>query len=840
LNVINIKKAIYNSILSGLVSIKVIDLLMQDKGFMLAKECELWDYKKTFETSNEGYVKILKSIVSFHNTHGGYIFFGVDETVKDSVFQICGIERGRVDQQKFRGQFDKYFNQRLDLTYEEVEVNFEEKIFILGVLHIPKRDKTKHTVSAVKEGQNLKNDVILAKNVVYIRKLDECRQVITQEDFEFAVGSRDFMPDTVIGVKNRRKIIEHNLPDKNFICPFFIGRLDILQELWAWLADDFQYTKVLAADGGKGKTSIAYEFCQLILKSGSELFEQVIWLTAKQQQFKASHNQYITTPQTHYEDLASLLVEICLRTGSLASELEDQTLHQLQRTAKESLSIIPSLIVIDDIDSNLPDEQRRIMECARAISCSASKILMTTRVNNIYSTDTCILVPGLKGKDYAGLVDSLCKTLKLQPYNEKRITQLRDASEGSPLFTESILRLCKLGLSVDNAIDEWKGKSGDAVREAALRKEVAELSPEAIKVLLAICSVGSLSRSELHQYTELENSEISKSIEQLGDLFLIQSLEFIKEEPRFESTASISKLTLSIAGEILAGAEFYLNKIKEIAAGLEANTQVHIPEIGAAIRQSNALLSEDRYNDARNTVLSLINQPRYKENSDLFFMLAKTSYEDPLASDDLTRKSFNEAFIKGQRKPIFFEMWYQLEKNTGSKSSLFEVCEHAFKCMGNADFQWGERFAYSCYAIALTTHDLNKKLEYLVRCYEKSSKLIKSSIGEKWEALKKLNVQVVDLIWDQAFKHHSYKIAVRAIMYALNAGDIRSLNFERLIEGSNHFIFKKSDDEALLGELKQCLEWSPILLREAGTREALALKLDFTLQKFLVVYTEFN
>ena len=153
---------------------------------------------------------------------------------------------------------------------------------------------------------------------------------------------------------------------------------------------------------------------------------------------------------------------------------------------------------------------------------------MTTRVNNIYSSDTSILVPGLSGNEYSELVRSNCKRLHISDFNEKKVSKLEQSSEGSPLYTDSILRLCKLGYSLENAIKEWKGKSGDSVREAALRKEVSELSVEAIKVLLAICHAGSLSRTEIHQYTDLGEVELNDALQQLDSLFLIQSREFIK------------------------------------------------------------------------------------------------------------------------------------------------------------------------------------------------------------------------------------------------------------------------------------------------------------------------
>ncbi|WP_417544524.1 ATP-binding protein [Marinobacter sp.] len=827
MDITKVKQKIYQSILNGDVSKSVVENLVREDGTLLSKECELWDYKKTFEDSADAFLKLLKSIISFHNTFGGYIIFGVDEVEKDTSFIICGVKKNLIDQQKLRGQFDRHFNKRLDLTYEEILISYREIDFLVGLLHIPKRDKRTHSIAAINDGANSKGKLILGKDAVYIRKIDECKQVVAQSDFEFLVSERSLFSEEGESKQIRKNIIEHNLPDKNFICPEFIGRFEILQELWSWLSDDFQYTKVLAADGGKGKTSIAYEFCQLIIKSGTELFEQVMWLTAKKQQFKAAYNQYVGAPETHYKDLDSLLREICLRTGTLPEEVKEFTLQQLQRAARDGLKLIPSFVVIDDIDSNSPEEQKRIMEIARSISNTSSRVLMTTRANNIYSNDSSILVPGLKGEEYKDLVNAICESIGLQKYNEKNIEKLNLTSEGSPLFTESILRLCKLGVSVEKAIVDWSGKSGDAVREAALRKEVSELSPEAIKILLTISYVGSLSRSELHQYTDLENSEINTSIEQLGNLFLISSIEFIEEEPRFESTSSISKLVLSIANDIVPNSDQYINRIREICEGLEANSQVHIPEVGAAVRQCNSLLKEERFDDSRNTVRSLIKKPRYKENSDLFFILAKTNYEDPTVSDDIARKSFSEAFIKGQRKPAFFEMWYQTEVNYGSIKAIFEVCDNALRSIVKFDTQWGERYAYASYNLAISTVNYDSKIRYLVACYRQSSKLIKLSKKEKWEKFKDLNIKVVDAIWDESVNNAMYEVAGRAIINAINGGDIRSINFNRMMEVSQFFIDEKSVSDEAFRELRDYLERAPNLIREGGgNREALALKLD--------------
>lgn len=831
-----LKKEIYQCILDGNISSLIIDNLLKPDGTMLAKECELWDYKKTFEATDDCYLKTLKSIISFHNTYGGYIIYGIDEIEKDEKFVPCGIDESIIDQQKLRGKFDKYFAHRLDITYEEhvIEVNGESKR--IGLLHIPKRNRGSHSISPIVDGTTSKNKNILSRNAVYFRKADECKQLISQQDFEFIVSDRNYLSLFDERLSLRKKIIEHNLPDKNYICPVFIGRFEIIQELWAWLSDEFQYAKVLAADGGKGKTSIAYEFCQLLIMSGTEMFEQVIWLTAKKKQYNAVYDSYVSSPETHYSDLETLLRQVCIRTGSLPDEIVEFSWVQLQRTAKENLLIFPSFIVIDDVDSNTTDEQRRITEMARVISNSRSRVLLTTRVNSIYSSDSSIEVPGLSGDDYKKLIMTLCQQLKLPDYNAKNIEKLRIASEGSPLFTESILRICKLGDSLDNAITEWKGKSGEAVREAALRKEVSELSPEAIRILLTISFVESCSRSELHQLTDMETAEISNAIEELGNLFLIRGIGFIENEPRFETSFSISNLALSISNDILPNAKEFLERVQQISDGLKVNLLPHVPEVGAAIKQCTALIQDERYIDAKNTVLSLIKRPKYKENSDLYFMLAKTEYKNPLSSHDSIRKAFSTAFIKGQRKAIFFEMWYQVEIKHGSGISVYDICSNAVKAIGENDEQWCERFAEASFKQSESTSVYDKKLSFLVDSYTYASRAILTSNSQRWKRLKNMCVQIVDTIWSNSLSGKEYEIAAKAIINALNNGDIRTVNYERLIHITK-IIHELGDADNqspyIKNQLRRCTTRSiKILNSDNGNRTNIILKLEMALEDY--------
>ncbi|EGQ7937302.1 RNA-binding domain-containing protein [Vibrio vulnificus] len=804
-----IKNNINHMVCEGTVSEMVLKELIDNSGFVVPLETILWDYKLTFDSSANGYKKTLKSVVSLYNTYGGYIIYGIDELVKDTKFQAVGIDANQIDLQKLRGQFDKYFGRRISIAYQEIELTVDGSEKLFGLLYVPKRKHYERSLSPIMDASDGKK-FILDKFAIYFRTEDECKQVVSNDDFVFISSPRAFSE------MERSKVlpqtfIQNNLPDKSFICPVFVGRFTILEELWAWLADDLQHSKVLAADGGKGKTSIAYEFCQLLINSKVEGIEQIIWLTAKSKQFKAAFNEYIGMPETHYNDLDTLLTEICLRTGSLVEELDDLSTNQLVKLAKRNLEDYPSFVVIDDVDSNIPDEQKRILEAARLISSERSKVLLTTRVNTIYSADTSIVVPGMEGEEYRDLVASLCSRLSLPRLNDRNIRKLEVASEGSPLFTESILRLYKLGSALNDAIDEWSNKSGEAVREAALKKEVSELSVNAKRVLATVCTVGSCSKTELQQMTELERIEISDALQELDLLFLLNSVPFIESEPRFESSSSISNLVLSVIDQLLPDAKTFLQRVSRVSHGLQSNSKKYQPRVGEAVRQCNALLKDNKFSEARETLTALIKLPEYKENKDLHFLSAAIEYADPDADKGVISAAFHQAYAKGQRKVDFFEQWYTHVVEHESSATILEVCQLANNS-GLNYARWADRYLSVAKSIADTSPNVRSALDTLHNAFEIYVKT-KRSRRDRWQ-FKSESQQVLNRLVELCDRLAAIEKKANILIFAINNGDISSKTCQDLVVTSKQLRQSKNNNSRLLDRMFSCLSETQDLLKE--------------------------
>ena len=669
---------------------------------------------------------------------------------------------------------------------------------------------------------------------MYFRAEDECKKVISTEDFIF-ISSERFFGETSLQRRTPSVFIDHNLPDKSFICPVFVGRTEILNELWAWLADELQHSKVLAADGGKGKTSIAYQFCQLLITTRVEGIEQIIWLTAKNKQFKAVFNEYISVPETHFNNIDSLLKEICIRTGSLEHHLDDLSVTQLTKQAKSNLKEYPSFIVIDDVDSNTPEEQKRILDMARLISSESSKILLTTRVNSMYSIDSSILIPGMRGDDYKDLINTLCDRLKLQKLNNKNIEKIEKASEGSPLFSESILRLFKQGSSIDSAIADWTGKSGEAAREAALKKEVSELSLEAKKVLVTVCTVGSCSKTEIRQLTDLEYIDIGKALQDLDLLFLLNSTPFIESEPRYESSSSISYLIANIVNELIPEARAFLSKVNKVSLGLQSNSRKYHPRVGEAVRQCNALLKNMRFIDARETLQSLISDPEFKENKDLYYLSASIEYSDPDSEPRVVSNAFLNAYIKGQRKQQFFEQWYDFSSRNDSNSTVLDICKNAIKS-GIDDFRWADRYIDIAEKIIPTLTNNNKKKELLLDSY----KILISSkknrgYGKNRDEMKVKSQKLIEEVINIHDLTNDINGKVNIILYALENGDMSTFTITNLISASQKFRESSINDTLLLDKIFIALtSTSDSLMQQEVKRTAILESLNEELLKHAI------
>jgi hypothetical protein len=197
-------------------------------------------------------------------------------------------------------------------------------------------------------------------------------------------------------------------------------------------------------------------------------------------------------------------------------------------------------------------------------------------------------------------------------------------------------------------------------------------------------------------------------------------------------------------------------------------------------------------------------------------MMAKIQYEDPSASPDLIRQAFTDAYLKKQKKPFFFEMWYQTESKFGTSSSLHDVCKYALQHINTNDLQWCERYAMSCYNLAVNARSENNELKYYTDCYENINILIRNVKGNKKNEYIDLSRRLIDKMWQLSNQLGKHDISSAIAMNAIKFGDIRSSTFNKLIDASRILSTRSSINADIVmkkNELLASLQKSIVMLR---------------------------
>lgn len=664
----------------------LINLLHQGINFC-AIECELIDYKESAFGDAIALAKGIKHIVALHNTYGGYLIVGVSEITADQFFEIKGFNSSQIDIKQIKDKIFSYTGSHINISTHTFTVDGRDGFSI----YVPKRGAGVKPVAFGKNGPAIdKKPPLFESGDVVFRSGDNTRMA-RGDEFEFLYSPRqnpyvdsNRLFDMFSEVSNP---LPHNLPDRNFICPKFVGRIEVLRKLWTWLSDQFSYAKVLAGEGGLGKTSIAYEFCERICRAAPASIERVTWVTAKKQQFSGDKNDFISVPETHFSDYKELLIVLCRECAIREEEIDGADERLLQSFLREAIAIVPTLFVIDDVDSLSLNDQKRVMELAWQLGSQGSRFLLTTRRNLSFSTDLTIELEGLAGQEFLDYVATLRERYKGPELKEPEMRSLRDVTKGSPLFTESLYRLVRRGVSFYSAIKEWKDKSGNEARAAALKREIEDLPEEARRVLFAASIFRNCSRTEIEEATGYTGETISDALDELSSLFLVHAPP-ISTEPRFEVSSATQSVIQTIKTTLVPDHvkfEAFVRSLRRHDA--EIKTQRNNQIVAAAINEALAFLRASDVASALMTVVAAQRKTRY--HADLYVLQARCFISTVPKRAGEARVAARKAYHGGNRKPLLFGLWYDAEMSLKHWVGAADVCDLALSnsIQPNEDWQ---------------------------------------------------------------------------------------------------------------------------------------------------------
>lgn len=783
-DITDIKKKLAEFHDRGAISEDVVRLLVSN-GFCAPVESEIFDYKETIDSTPQATAKLIRHIVSFYNSFGGYLLFGVEETISESVFRVIGFPTDAIDLESLKAKLREYVGERIQISGTSVSAVTDGKSPAnLFLLFIPKRpDNGRQPVHFVKDAPGQ----VFRKDDVYYRVGDECVE---------AKGPRLFaltLPRPNPYLSNQEnwdlyklitKRIENNLPDRNSICPHFVGRDDCLDVLWRWLCDDLSHVKMLAGEGGLGKTSIAYEFANKVSQTVNIPFEQVVWLTAKRRQFVGQQDDYVLVPETHYSTYVELLRAIIEHLPLLIDkqDLESMTVEELRRQVKDGLSLYPSFLIVDDIDSLNGEQQRQVFELGFLFGALKSKLLLTTRHNLSYSHDSAITVGGFDESEFLEYLSTLQERHVLQRAltpSETRV--LHELTGGSPLYTESVCRLLRFQ-SFNDAVKGWGKDAGAQVRAAALEREISMLAPESKRILLTAAMLTESSVPEIAEITEYPQETVLRAIHELSSLFLLAG-ETLGDLPRFSVPENTVRLVLERESVLVTDHKRLRDRITQYRTGSNS-PKARDRRVGNAVAQAQALLRLGDIAGALSTVDDA--KKLLKGKYDLLGFRAEILMRFDPPKYEEARRNAREAFQKQCRRPSMYFAWFEAEWLANHFVGAEEVARAAIENSVPGNGEWWVRLA-----AALVSRAEDQKVESVVdkkisTFFEASSALataiqsVRGSDGKQWE---KIQFDIHDRVWKllrgTLTDLNGIDMAVQALEKIWGLGDYRVTNANR-------------------------------------------------------------
>jgi predicted HTH transcriptional regulator len=128
----------------------------------------LLDYKQDIESSKPDLAKLILRIISFYNTYGGYLVFGVAETIAEEKFEVVGFDRSKLNIESIKSSIRDYANVRIQINIASFDVGtIDANQANITFIHIPQRLESEPPVHFVKDSpQTERSKFIFQKDEV--------------------------------------------------------------------------------------------------------------------------------------------------------------------------------------------------------------------------------------------------------------------------------------------------------------------------------------------------------------------------------------------------------------------------------------------------------------------------------------------------------------------------------------------------------------------------------------------------------------------------------------------------------------------------------------------------
>jgi hypothetical protein len=495
-----------------------LNTFMDENGRYLFEEGATWDFKREwpFSYSNSYFGGIARLICAFSNTWGGIIIFGVhDET------RIGGCNKVKINVDKLKQAFQQLTGSSPNIEVKAYSKTSDDGVIALFVRPKPLTSKPFRFLTAI--------DPYPAK-AIWVRSGHEVVQAAPRHyPVLFCRAGNPLEEATIHDVRG-------SLPSSPTTLKRFVGRLEVMDSLFAWLHSSDEPRTFLFGKGGSGKTSIAYEFAKLLRNSGGDLpvygdriIDTVIFLSAKEKLLVTASSSIAEISDPDFTDETSLYRRILQYGRWMLDEAEIEKLNgvDLKQEIKSFFDVSTCILVVDDVDTLTTkglDAGFDFLYKVMSRTNTGSKILYTLRNAPSHSILNSIEVPGLAGGDFEAFVSTCASQFGVnEPTPDFRDGQLATMSERRPLVIESIIALVRTAGSYKRAGELFQQHAGADVREYVFLREWDALPADGVArhLLIALSEIGrSASFKDLETVLQVEATQVQDAIGAVREMFL--------------------------------------------------------------------------------------------------------------------------------------------------------------------------------------------------------------------------------------------------------------------------------------------------------------------------------
>ena len=631
----------------------------------------LIDFKENIPTSfANGYgAGIIRLGLALFNTYGGLIVFGV----LDEDFSIVGCEP-EFDIEAYNRFLSDVSGKRIECLTRSYRIPGVD--LPLQVILVPRR--------GIEQPAKLQRDLDKYKaGTLWVRDQHEVLSASTQH-LALLYSRRD---DYRLSVRRESgPSVHRSLPPSPATLHDFVGRNDLMQQLWRWFIFSDQPRVYLHGPGGSGKSTMAYEFAKTVADEAGVIgfphgqpLDYVLYLSGKENELNTSTGRQQKYELSDFNDANSQYAQILCHAGMASGEEIFRLGHEdIERKLEELFNEFSGLIVIDDIDSlsrrNIDTgEENLFLQAVR--SRRKTKILYTLRYVPPYALRSAIQVPGLNfEEEVPDFVAACCKQFRTPEPQVQELPQLQQRTSGLPLLIETIVGLRRDCSNYPNAFRIFDQRGGDEARRYLYQREYDKLDPNGRgkELLCALFLIDSKVTFTLLEsiLSSFPPDQIRDSISETSSIFLTSS-----ENTVGETSYQLSPPCVNLVRTLSPGLSFYGAIKRSVEQFRSIESKLTPTEISTLARMKRLIRSK-LHEDVINMASGIKIDDPIRVNPEFQSLLGQAFSRIGPAGFTQARECFNTAFQKRHWDIFMMRQWYYVEMHSGySLSDAQKICE---------------------------------------------------------------------------------------------------------------------------------------------------------------------